>query len=278
MESYRQVADDLRTAIKNGTYAPGDALPSENHLAQQYGLNRTTIRNAYGVLRGEGLVDVGPGRPTTVRQPQPRIRRDASERYQWEKDQVAHGGLPNDSHLSRDMGLAVEGTTLELFADELVPADRDIAAALGIEAGGQVRHYGWLLRAGGDPGRIAHHWYPAELDEMIRSSHPMYAIRPHDPTIIWPGGTFYQLATHGMEAARVDDLVTARMPLADEVAMLGLRQGVPLVVVRKITVDTEDVVREVVDVLMPADRTELAYSISLKPWVGGAQGAGDSDE
>lgn len=276
MESYRRVADDLRTAIKNGTYPPGQPLPGELYLAEKYGLNRTTIRNAMRLLRGEGLIDVGPGRPTTVREPVRRIRRNATERYQWEKDRVADGGLPSDSHLSRDVGLSAGETTVELFSNETCEADHGIAEALGVEPGTPVRHYGWLLLAGGLPGRLAHHWYRVELDEKVRERHPMYKIRPDDPTTMWRGGTMYQLAQLGIEAARVDDLVTARMPLADEVAMLGLREGVPLIVVRKTTYDTDGEAREVVDVLMPADRTELAYSISLKPWVGGP-GTADSD-
>lgn len=274
MESYRQLADTLRELITNGTYQPGKPLPSELQLAEQYDLNRTTVRAAMKVLRGEGLVDIGPGRPTIVREPLPRIRRDAS-RYQWEKDQVAHGGLPDDSHLARDMGL--DRTKLQLFANEMAPADASVAEALDIEQGTMVRHYCWLLMAGGLPGRIAHHWYPVSLDERVRRNHPMYATRPTDPAIIWPGGTMYQLAQIGIEPGRVDDLITARMPLADEVALLNLRDGVPLLIVRKTTYDTDDKPHEVVDVLMPADRTELTYSVPLQPWMGGAPTKGDSD-
>lgn len=275
--AYRRVADDLRQDINAGKYRPGDPIPSEGFLEKQYGLSRTTIRNAVKLLKAEGLVDTGSGRQTTVRQRLPRIRRDGTARYMWEKQQVANGGLPNDSHLAREVGLPPTGTELELLADELIAADHDLVAALHMRAMGQVRHYAWLLSADGMPGRIAHHYYPAALDEAVRASHPMNGITPEDPKTIWPGGTFYQLAQQGVEVARVDDLVTARMPLPEESDLLAMAEGVPLLVVRKTTICTEGLVREVVDVLMPADRAEAFYRIDLPRWMGGPPSLTDSD-
>lgn len=275
--AYRQLADDLKNDIANGVYRPGDALPSENDLVARTNLSRTTVRNAMKLLKAAGLIDAGPGRPTTVRLPQPRIRRDGSTRYLWEKDQVARGGLPNDSHLAREVGLPVDGTELTLLTDELIDADHDLAAAFGVNLSEPLHHYVWLLSTGGTPGRIAHHYYLEELDEAVREHHPGNALHPDSP-VIWPGGTMYQLAQQGVEVGRVDDLITARAALPDEIDLLKLPEGVPLLMVRKTTFDTAGLVHEVVDVLMPADRTELLYSITLPLWIGGvASNATDSE-
>jgi len=85
------------------------------------------------------------------------------------------------------------------------------------------------------------------------------------------------LALLGVEVGRVDDVVTARMPLPEEVELLQLPEGVPLLAIRKTTYDTGCVVREVVDVLMPADRAEAFYSIDLPLWLSGPPHPGDSD-
>ena len=42
---YRQIADQLRQAIRDGRYGEGDALPSETALAETYGVTRMTARH-----------------------------------------------------------------------------------------------------------------------------------------------------------------------------------------------------------------------------------------
>jgi DNA-binding GntR family transcriptional regulator len=52
---YLVIAADLRAAIESGQYRPGDALPSINQLAQEYGVAKTTAQKALRVLKDEGL-------------------------------------------------------------------------------------------------------------------------------------------------------------------------------------------------------------------------------
>ncbi|HWQ79744.1 MAG TPA: GntR family transcriptional regulator [Anaerovoracaceae bacterium] len=53
---YLQLREVIRTKIEEGEFLPGEAIPSENALAQQYGLNRMTVRNAISTLVNEGLL------------------------------------------------------------------------------------------------------------------------------------------------------------------------------------------------------------------------------
>src|SRR5205823_6079719 len=64
---YRQICDGLREAILSGELAEGTRLPTERALAQELGLNRTTVMNAYNELASEGLVERHVGRGTLVR-------------------------------------------------------------------------------------------------------------------------------------------------------------------------------------------------------------------
>ncbi|OKI64373.1 GntR family transcriptional regulator [Micromonospora sp. CB01531] len=68
---FRQLADLLRNLITSGDLAPGASLPSELRLAQEYGLSRTSVRQAISLLRSEGLVIVQPPRGTFVRSMEP---------------------------------------------------------------------------------------------------------------------------------------------------------------------------------------------------------------
>ncbi|MFC7527058.1 winged helix-turn-helix domain-containing protein [Actinoplanes sp. GCM10030250] len=68
---FRQLADLLRRQIETGELGPGDPLPSELRLAEDYDISRTTVRQAIGQLRSEGLVTVDRPRGTFVRVPEP---------------------------------------------------------------------------------------------------------------------------------------------------------------------------------------------------------------
>src|SRR3954468_12238781 len=53
---YAQVARDLATQVRRGTMAAGQRLPPEPALAQVYGVNRLTVREALTSLTRQGLV------------------------------------------------------------------------------------------------------------------------------------------------------------------------------------------------------------------------------
>lgn len=61
-----KVADILRLAILNGEFKPGDML-NETDLAEQLGISRGPIREAFRVLNTEGLVKTVPYHGTRVR-------------------------------------------------------------------------------------------------------------------------------------------------------------------------------------------------------------------
>ena len=62
-----QVAEVLLKQIISGTYSPGAPLPTEYELAQRQGVSRLTLREAIGILRQKGIIEVRRGRGTFVR-------------------------------------------------------------------------------------------------------------------------------------------------------------------------------------------------------------------
>jgi len=61
------VAEQLRDAILDGRFRAGEKLPPERELAEQFEVNRTSVREAIKVLEGLGLVSVRQGDGATVR-------------------------------------------------------------------------------------------------------------------------------------------------------------------------------------------------------------------
>ena len=56
MPIYLQLREIIRNKIEEGEYLPGTAIPSENKLAETFGINRITVRNAVDALANEGIL------------------------------------------------------------------------------------------------------------------------------------------------------------------------------------------------------------------------------
>jgi DNA-binding transcriptional regulator YhcF (GntR family) len=65
---YAQLAARLRDDITTGQLRPGQRIPSETTLQQQYGVARETVRRAVAVLRSEGLVTAVRGHGVVVKE------------------------------------------------------------------------------------------------------------------------------------------------------------------------------------------------------------------
>lgn len=61
-----QVAQSIRDAILQGQLSPGDVLPSERTLAEEFGVNRSSVREALHRLEAWGLIEVRQGESTRV--------------------------------------------------------------------------------------------------------------------------------------------------------------------------------------------------------------------
>lgn len=66
--AYRQIVDQLRTMLVEGTLAPGEALPSVRRIAIDLGVHFNTVAEAYRTLSEEGWLDVSHGKSVRVRE------------------------------------------------------------------------------------------------------------------------------------------------------------------------------------------------------------------
>ena len=64
-----ELAERVLSAIIDGTYPPGTALPPEGELAEQYSVSRLTVREAVKALRVQNIVRIQRGRGTYVTPP-----------------------------------------------------------------------------------------------------------------------------------------------------------------------------------------------------------------
>lgn len=70
LPAYRVVFDTIERLIMDGRLKPGDVLPTEAELAEQFNINRSTLREGIRLLEQNGLVERGAAKRLTVAVPQ----------------------------------------------------------------------------------------------------------------------------------------------------------------------------------------------------------------
>ena len=74
---YEKIVEQIESRILDGDLKSGERLPSERELGKQFGVSRTSIREAIRVLNLKGLVKVNHGRGTFVAEKIPSAMRQS---------------------------------------------------------------------------------------------------------------------------------------------------------------------------------------------------------
>ncbi|MCE5201013.1 MAG: FadR family transcriptional regulator [Synergistaceae bacterium] len=66
---YEKVVEKLKESISNGDILPGDPLSSERQMMNDFGVSRSSLREAFRVMELLGLIESIPGKGRFVRHP-----------------------------------------------------------------------------------------------------------------------------------------------------------------------------------------------------------------
>src|SRR5687767_11270107 len=89
---HRQLFEEIGLAIKKGAFVPGQRLPTEAELMQQYGVSRTTITRTLRDLENDGVIWRRRGSGTYVKE----VQRVATDQF----GMMLHGIEPGSIFLS----------------------------------------------------------------------------------------------------------------------------------------------------------------------------------
>lgn len=244
MYEWERIAGDLRAQIAQGELAPGDRVPTEVTLAEQWMVSRPTARRALMELTNSGLLL--PGSPRRVAKWEPitiHVTREA--------DRLGPGESPTrgaDSYLADVLASGAEpGLEIEVVTAE---AGRQVAERLELAGEHEpVTGRRQVRYAGRHAQNMITHWFP----RAVAAGTPL-AEQPSitEGSLAWLERAEGELA-HQMS-------VTSRMPVPDEIRKLNIPPGWPVMIVWR----TSRVARtgQPVSVSVasyPADRTELLY-------------------
>jgi GntR family phosphonate transport system transcriptional regulator len=228
LTAWRQIADSVEAAIREGAFSPGERLPSEVQFAERFGVNRHTVRRALAALAERGLVRATHGGGT----------------YVEAKPLPYPIGLK--TRFSEAMARAGREARGELIRSSETTADAEIAEALGVKVGAPVLQLVTLNRADEVPISMAQTWLPLPRFEGL------------DATYRQTGSLTRSYARHAVsDYSRLSTRISARTASADEALHLDLAAGRVVLVIDSINVDQYGWRIQATRSLFAADRVDL---------------------
>lgn len=145
-----QVAEIIIRRIHDSTYKPGSQLPTENQLAEELGISRTTARSAYDVIRARGLIYRRHGVGTFVSQ-LPSIANPYEEGKELDEIITQHGYRSGFIQIKAEVikATATLADILEIETGTEILEVHKVYTADDIPIILFINHYpGWVFQAG----------------------------------------------------------------------------------------------------------------------------------
>jgi GntR family transcriptional regulator len=225
---YRRIANLLTEDIASGVLEPGHRLPSEQQLAEHYGVARMTARHALEQLAADGLISRRHGLGTFVANS--KIVRRVTGMTGFFEDLKARGMTP----VSRILRL------------ETTPAGPRLAVRLGILENEPLVHLLRLRLANDEPAALTSAWLKAELCGAVMHSdlvhRSLYAILEED--------------CH-LSLGHAEQRVEARRASREAAQWLCVRAGSPLLYVERLTYLSDNRLVGVTETLYRSDHYAL---------------------
>lgn len=204
---YRNLAAELGEAITSGTFGADARLPSEETLAQRYGVSRGTVRQALSLLQAQGMI-------TSRRGTRRVILGTAPTQSFFE--------LISFTRWARSLGETPGARTIGVERRAASPVELE---QLQLESDTEVYHVLRLRTLSRIPVMVERTTYPIRIGELIAGLMP--EANSHLDPLVEAGVVF-------ADAEHTIDLVSAE---AADTRLLGCAEGAPLMRERRRSTD-----------------------------------------
>lgn len=224
---YSQIAKLLKEEIASSR-APGECLPSENELAERFGVNRHTIRRAVEDLIAAGLLERRHGKGTFVL--------DALADY-------VLGRGTRFTETFESLGMTASNRILRKL---VVPARGGVATRLQLAENAPTLWIESLRLADDRPICVISHFLP-------ESAAPQLPDEYH-------GGSLHEHLSvrYGWKLRRTESVVSAALPQGNDASLLGMAHNQPVLRVKSVNVlDLDGTPIEYALTRFRADRIQL---------------------
>lgn len=226
---WRQISDRIRANILAGLYDKTGMVPAETALAEEFGVNRHTVRAALSALAQEGIVRATQGRGTVITQ------RDKFDFPIGRRTRFTEG----IGEQARDLKGILLSSAREI-------ASADLVKQLKLNPGDAVLRLDGIRKADGRAVSRSTMWFPADRFASI------------DTAFAETGSI-----TRALSRCGVDDYVRAVTEISavhaepDDVVQLELTPGAIVLVTRALNTDPAGLPIQYAVTRFPADRVQF---------------------
>jgi GntR family transcriptional regulator, phosphonate transport system regulatory protein len=206
---YAQIAKLMKEEITS-EFSAGDLLPSENTLADRFGVNRHTIRRAIDDLIAIGLLERRHGKGTLVLDSRADYPLGRSSRF---------------TETFESMGKTAENRILRKL---IIPARGGVAKRLRT---GEEERIIWIesLRIVDErPVCVISHFLPRKTFPELLDEYESGSLHEH------------LFARYGFRLRRLESLVSSTLPQGDDASLLRMAQTQPVLRVKSVNVNEAD--------------------------------------
>jgi GntR family transcriptional regulator len=232
---YRQLADMLRMQIESGHIAPNDAIPAERDLAATHEVSRDTVRKAIKLLEEQGVLYSDHGRGTFAAPPA--VRKMSRFLDSFTEDTIKRGGVPGQ----------------KILVMEEIVASMAIASLLNIDSETPILHLKRLRLMDGAPIGIQDSYVRLPPGEQLARKDLERA------------GSLYRLLVEkfGIEPSESLESIGAVPAASEEVQLLGIAAGTPILVCERIMLSSR---REPVEYCEMKYLPSYRYKTRISKW------------
>lgn len=152
---YAQVMAAILTSIDNGTYKPGDRIPSEEKLIEAYSVSRITVRRAIRELVEDGRLVKRTGKGTYVSEPQVKAKFTQNNDVSSFTNSCAQNGMLAGAHL------------ISLDVVSGIDAEREF---FGFGSEGKLLRIDRVRTADGVPIMVEENYYPYDTYRFLENA------------------------------------------------------------------------------------------------------------
>ncbi|MFJ3674006.1 GntR family transcriptional regulator [Streptomyces sp. NPDC090106] len=244
---YQVVAADIRRRLEAGEWSAGAKLPSRAQLARDYGVGTNVLQKAQERLIAEGLLEGRAGSGTYAAQPRERRRMIRS------RHRERRGTSPFRADMS-DLGRAA---SWEANSQARTPAPEGIGHRLGINPGDACVRTDYEFLADGHPVQLATSWEPMSITA--------------DTPILLPEmgplagqGVVERMRSIGIHIKSALEIPRPGRATPEQANLLGINTGDQVMLIERTYYDDSGRPVETADIVVPADRWEIAYEFSVE--------------
>lgn len=230
---YYQLIEIIKDNVRAGVWMPGDRIPSEMELCEQFGVSRTVVRQALRELETENIIIKRKGKGTFVAKPK-----------------IHEGLIQKLTGFYHDMvERGMEPKTKVLY-QEIVPANKKIADYLDVPVGTEVVEIERLRYIHDEPIQLTTTYIPLNLSPKLvgvdLTHRSLYE---------------YLESENGISLYRGKRYIEAVLANQEEAELLEISEGDPLVLIDSISYTKTGQVMEYYHAVHRGDRTRFEVDL-----------------